>query len=110
MISEQYPIDILDWEAEAQDAACNLLCFALLPEGRLINADQLCSDCYHSGPYDRCLTLPDSVTGMPAPNRKASGLAHAVLTMSDIASALPHSAGSTAANAPRGLHRLPAAA
>ena len=108
--TDHYANEIMDWEAEAQDAACNLLCFALLPEGRLINADQLSSDCYHSGPYDQCLTLPDSLTSMAARKRKASRKAPAVLAMPNIVSTLPHCAASLAANASSGLHRLPVAA
>lgn len=110
LTSHQHPDTFLDWEAEAQEAACNFLCFALLPEGRLINADRLASNCFHSGPYDRNLTLPDSFSGSQARRRKATNENEAKQRMSVLVSTLTRCTAAAAANAPGTLEGLPAAA
>lgn len=46
------PLDPLDWEGAAQDAAFEGVCFSTLRDGRMINADALSAAYTHEGPFD----------------------------------------------------------
>lgn len=99
-----------DWEWDAQDAAFNGLCFALLPEGRLINANFLSADCSHCGPYDRHLILPDSFSISAERKRKAIESARSKQSILPVLARLTDGAAFTAANGAADLPNLLVAA